>query len=76
MTEIWPSEVSRKIRIQNRFQIFRNQARREKSRQNQVDLGVDLAQKPMLGLDDLVHLVAHLGLVYWPVTDFEGSDLS
>ena len=42
MTEIWPREVSRKIQIQNRFQIFRKHARREKSRQNQVDLGVDL----------------------------------
>ena len=39
MAEIWPSEVLRKIRIQNIFQKHRNQARREKSRQNQVDLG-------------------------------------
>ena len=42
----------------------------------QVDTGVDLAQKPILGLVGLVHLVANLGLFYWPVTDFDGSNLS
>ena len=42
MTEIWPREVSRKIQIQNRFKISENRGRREKSRPNQVDQGVDL----------------------------------
>mgnify|MGYP006895453632 CR=1 FL=1 len=88
MTEIWPREVSRKFKSENRFEFSpkreggkipaRHTGCRPLGRPplQGVDMGVDPWVDPPGRTSDLVHLLLVLARFWRLVTIFEGSDLS